>query len=129
MIWTAWCNSRHDSPSASYGLRVPLADRASRFDREWNAVVVELPTKGGILKVQANVAKLSFWDPSCGELISRHFKDWFISLGLVPWPRGLPPIFNVIHVGNARFRVQLPPHSLGTSSSHIPGLPKTPFEG
>jgi len=128
LIWTAWCNSRHNAPSASYGLRVTSADRASHFEREWNAVVVELPTYGGMLEVEANVAKKSFWDSSCGELISRHIRDWFVLLGLVPWPRGFPPKFTAIQVSKARFRVRLPTDSAAATSPHDPSLKEDAYE-
>ena len=51
MIWTGWNNS-----GASYGFSVEPSD----FDSSWTTVTVELPTRSGVILVNANVAKKSF---------------------------------------------------------------------
>ena len=115
MKWTAWRNGRHNAPGVSYGFRVSYGDRNSHFNRNWTAVLIELPSDRGLMKAEANIAKRSFWEPACGELITSEVGTWFRQLGLVPWPPRKPPVFNVTPIGPASFRVE-PPQSNRPSS-------------
>ncbi len=78
MIWTAWNNGKHHKTGAGYGLKMPLADRESHFDRSWGTVLIDLRSGQSYLTVEANVAKASFWGPQCRELISRDIGRWLI---------------------------------------------------
>jgi len=104
MIWTAWKNGKHNSPGVAYGLTVPAQDRDRYFSRSWRTIILELPTTAGAIQVEINIAKGSFWG-GCRELIDKEIGEWLIQRGLVPWPKGRPPRFNVIQRLGRRFVV------------------------
>lgn len=106
MIWTAWNNSGHHATGAGYGFKVDVADRDRYFSRVWHRVIIELPTKSGLVTAEANVAKKSFWGPQCRELISRAIGRWMLDEGYAPWPESKPPKFEVELSGEQRFRVK-----------------------
>ena len=105
MIWTAWNNGEHHRTGAGYGFEIDAADRDRYFDRRWTTVVIELPTDGGFVTAEPNVAKNSFWDSRCRELIDRSVGRWLLGRRYAPWPDGDPPKFEVQPAGEGRFRV------------------------
>jgi len=105
LIWTAWNNGSHLPSGAGYGLKVPIVDRDAHFNREWTSVTLELPGPAATSEVELNIAKPSFWNETCHELISQDIGRWLRSSGLAPWPPGQPPKINVEVVGERRFRV------------------------
>jgi hypothetical protein len=90
MIVTAWKggNSNRQS-SGGYGLKVAIKDRDRYFSKDWKSVVLYLGDHLTIAK--ANIDKLSFWNDTCHELISKDIGLWLIDNGLAPWPKGKPP--------------------------------------
>lgn len=107
MKWTAWSNGAGSSSGAGYGLKVSKEDRDRYFDPTWPTVALELPSADGFEAVALNVAKRSFWNSSCREVIDRRIGLWLIARGLAPWPPRHPPKLTVEVVGPRRFRVVL----------------------
>lgn len=106
MIWTAWNNGAQHSTGAGYGLKVDPVDRDQEFRRTWERVTVQLPSKAGMIEVEVNVAKKSFWSSQCRELISKGIGRWLLDEGFAPWPERTPPRFKVERIAERRFRVQ-----------------------
>ena len=106
MIWTAWNNGVHRRSGAGYGFKVPAEDRDLYFRRDWHTVTVELQEGRGVLAVEVNVAKDSFWGAECRELIDEKIGRWLRGSGYAPWPRGTPPRFEVESAGDRRFIVR-----------------------
>ena len=79
---TAWNNGQWHTGGAGYGLKVSVADRDRFFWRNWRFVTLQLVVDAGVVDVQANCAKDSFWNGTCRELISRQIGRWFIDLGV-----------------------------------------------
>lgn len=100
---TAWNNGQHCRSGAGYGLKLAAGDRDRLFDRAWKGVVLKLP--GGRDEISVNIAKLSFWDASCSELIHKEIGRWLLDAGLAPWPYRHPPKFDLERVGERQFRV------------------------
>lgn len=99
---TAWNNGRHHSTGAGYGFKIGIEDRDANFDRSWSSVIVELPNGE---TVESNINKESFWGDTCRELINKQFGAWLITEGLAPWVRGSPPVLELMHISNNRFRL------------------------
>ena len=97
MIVTAWTNGEN-----GYGIKIDENDRDKHFRREWGRVFVELPN-GKV--VDANINKDSFWGKKCRELISSTIKEWLEETGKLPWPKGAPPKFELVHVEENKFRL------------------------
>ena len=100
---TAWNNGRHCTSGAGYGLKLAAGDRDRLFDRAWKSAVLKLPD--GRDEIHVNIAKRSFWDTNCSELIHKEIGRWLLDAGLAPWPYRQPPKFNLECVGKRRFRV------------------------
>lgn len=90
--------SPNSQTGAGYGTRIGRDDRERYFDRDWEAVTVEL---GGREEAVVNVSA-SFWR-SCIELRSRKIGAWMLHKGLAPWPTGHPPKLQLERQGEARF--------------------------
>ena len=106
MIWTAWNNGRHHTSGAGYGFKVAATDRDRHFQRDWDTVIVELPEASGLVAVEVNIAKDSFWSEECREVIHQAIGRWLRSSGYAPWPQGSPPQFEVEPKGVRRFVVR-----------------------
>lgn len=105
MSWSAWSNGKHHHSGVGYGLKIPIRDRDAYFRREWESVVLELPTPEGTVAVELSISKPSFWNRTCHELISKEVGIWLRERGLTCWPKRLPPKLIVTAVGERRFRV------------------------
>ncbi len=105
MIATAWNNGKHNPTGAGYGLKLAPADRDEHFDKRWKSIILELPYRGHWAEVKINVAKKSFWDNRCRELIHKDIGRWLISNQLAPWPKRRPPKIEIEPVGKKRFAV------------------------
>lgn len=99
-IGVGWSNG-----GTGYGLKIAASDRDSYFSRDWQSVTLELPVDGGLVDVEVNIAKRSFWSGNCRELIHKEIGAWLKDRGLAPWPNGRPPRVNIWLVGLKRFRV------------------------
>lgn len=105
MITSAWNNGERHSSGAGYGLRISSEKRDAFFERSWKSVAVEIPMPTGLVEVEVNIAKKSFWDPICGELIKIDIGRWLISQGFSEWEKGNPPQIELRPVGDTRFRI------------------------
>lgn len=89
MIVTAWNNGQHHATGAGYGLKIDVRDRDQYFRREWRSVILKLEGEDGTIEV--NIAKPSFWNATCRELISAAIGCWLLKNRLAPWPKNRPP--------------------------------------
>ena len=78
-------------------------DRDRYFRRDWETIELELAGYARVVKV--NVAKPSFWNFSCRELIHAEIGRWLIDNGLSPWNRGKPPKLSLRFIGGTRCRL------------------------
>jgi hypothetical protein len=106
MIWTGWNNSEHHSTGAGYGFKIESADRDLHFERSWRKVSIKLPTSGSFIIAVANVAKASFWNPACREVINKTIGRWMLDEGHAPWLDGAPPKFEVEPLGGGVFELK-----------------------
>ena len=104
MIVTAWNSGKHFESGAGYGLKLSIDDRNEYFTKDWTTVVVELPNSD--VPIEISIAKPSFWNNTCRELISQEIGIWLRSEGLAPWTKGKPPKFELIHTGGNSFKVK-----------------------
>ena len=102
-VGTTWNNGRHAPSGAGYGVKLNAADRDRHFDRMWTNVTIVLPQ--GRSAITVNVAKRSFWDPTCRELIHQGIGRWLLASGLAPWPKRKPPKLRLTPIGPQRFRL------------------------
>jgi hypothetical protein len=93
---TAWYNG-----GDGYGVRIPLRDRGVVFLRSWNRVGIELD--GHLVEVALSS---SFWR-SCHEIRGAAIRDWLLRKGLVPWPKGSPPVLELLPLGGKNFRLMI----------------------
>ena len=98
MIVTAWTNG-----STGYGFKIAIPDRDEYFSRQWERVYLHLP--GGGEPFAVNVAKASFWNGTCRELIHRNIRAWLVAGHYVPWPKGHPPKFELDPLHDNNFRI------------------------
>ena len=105
MITSAWYNGWNHESVAFYGLSISSEDRDVHFDRRWNTVIVEIPFPDSTIKAKVNIAKKSFWDRPCGELIKLEIGRWLISQGHHRWPKGIPPKIELRPKGSGRFSI------------------------
>ena len=100
---TAWNNSAYHISGAGYGLKVNVSDRDRYFSRSWPTIILEL--QGQTDPIEVNVAKASFWNNTCGELIKQGIGIWLIDNGYATWKSGQPPKFQLEKVGERRFKL------------------------
>lgn len=100
---TLWNNGSHHKSGAGYGIKLDAKDRDFYFRREWETIDLEL--EGNQEVIQVNVAKQSFWNSTCKELIHAKIGLWAIALHLAPWQKGLPPKLHLFHIGGNHFRL------------------------
>ena len=103
---TAWNNGQWHASGAGYGLKVSVADRDRFFRRDRRTVTLRLIAGSGVVDVEVNCAKDSFWNGSFQELIARDIGRWLLDLGLAPWPKGRPPRVDLTPIEPGVFRVQ-----------------------
>jgi hypothetical protein len=115
MIVTAWNNGSHCRSGAGYGLKIKVNDRDIYFKKDWNYVILELESQKE--PVIVNIDKLSFWGPSCRELISRQIGIWLIARGLAPWYAREPPKLIMDSINENRFRVRFPEKQMDTEEN------------
>lgn len=103
---TAWNNGRYHASGAGYGLKFATSDRDTYFSREWEDIYLHLA--GTEAPVRANIAKASFWNDTCREVISKEIGLWLISHRLAPWRVGHPPRLLMEPIGDRGFSVRPP---------------------
>jgi hypothetical protein len=102
LLWSAWRNGT----GTAVGLKVPVEDRRAFFDRSWATVFLVFPEDTNYGEIEVNVAKPSFWNDKCHELINKRIKEWLSGLGLLPWPRGRPPKVIIEPLSQRRFAIR-----------------------
>lgn len=93
MIVSAWYGG-------TYGIRVGIDNARRFFDKSWAHIEVEIE---GVF-YRFNLSQ-TFWS-TCPEFRGGPIPNWLKSQGLVPWPRGNPPKFELNPLGNNRFRLE-----------------------
>lgn len=91
--------------AAQYGFKVRIADREKYFSKKWKNIVLELPTKNVFSEAICNVAKASFWNESCHEVIKKEIALWLKDNGYDKWKKGKPYKFEVEHLKDNKFRL------------------------
>lgn len=103
-IARTWNNGSHHPSGAGYGLKIRLQDREQFFNRNWQTVILHLD--GQERSVEVNVAKASFWNRTCGELISREIGVWLQRNNRNHWPNRQPHEVRFTVVDERAFRVE-----------------------
>jgi hypothetical protein len=103
MIVTAWKNGTPSPTGAGYGVKVAADDRDRYFQRDWESIELEFQGYAHVVKV--NVAKPSFWNSTCRELIHAEIGRWLIDNGMDSWPMWQPPKLSLKFIGGNRFRL------------------------
>jgi hypothetical protein len=83
-----WHNGSPKPTGAGYGVKIPLKDRKRLFIGCGERLKVYL--EGRDEPVEVNIAKKSFWTPTCGELIHVEIGKWMIERGVAEWPPRKP---------------------------------------
>lgn len=83
------------------GLKITAQDRDAFFRREWKTIWLQLA--GESEPVEINVAKDSFWNETCRELISVRIGKWLLKNKLAPWRKGSPPVLTLKQLEGKRF--------------------------
>jgi hypothetical protein len=102
MIVTAWKNGTPSLSGAGYGVKLDADDRDRFFQRDWETIELEFEGYPHVVKV--NVAKQSFWNSTCRELIHSEIGRWLIDNGLDSWQMRQPPRLSLRFIGGNRFR-------------------------
>ncbi len=100
-----WNNGARHASGAGYGLKITLADREEFFTRNWQTVILHL--QGYAHPIEVNVAKASFWNRTCGELISKHIGIWLQQNDRHQWPNRQPHRVRMTVIGDRTFCVEL----------------------
>ncbi|HEU4744586.1 MAG TPA: hypothetical protein VFS61_05080 [Anaerolineales bacterium] len=103
MIVTAWKNGSPSKTGSGYGVKLSADDRDRHFQRDWETIELEFEGYANVVKV--NVAKPSFWNSHCRELIHAEIGRWLIDNGLESWQTGQPPRLSLKFIGGNRFRL------------------------
>jgi len=104
-IATTWNNGQYHTSGAGYGIKISLENRERFFNRDWKTVIIHL--NGFDHPVEVNVAKESFWNRTCGELISRHIGLWLHRNNCARWPRRQPHQVRMTVISQREFKVEL----------------------
>jgi hypothetical protein len=88
----------------AYGLKVSIADRKWHFERSWERVRLVFPSGE---TVEVNIAKKSFWNDTCRELIGAGIGRWLMAEKLAPWKKGRPPLIKLCPRGDGIFDVSV----------------------
>lgn len=100
-----WNNGHYHASGAGYGLRITFQDREQFFDRNWQRVILHLD--GYSSPIEVNVAKESFWNRDCGELIKNDIGIWLQLNNCERWPFGQPHEVRMTKAGHREFKVEL----------------------
>ena len=87
--------------SPAYGLKLSVEDRDAFFSKDWTVINLKVPDGQDYFSV--NIAKKSFWNNTCRELIHKEIGNWLKRAGLLPWEKGHPPKFELLHEKDNNF--------------------------
>lgn len=104
-IAKTWNNGYSLASGAGYGIKITMHDREQFFNRNWQTVILHL--SGYPRPIEVNVAKASFWNRNCGELIKKDIGIWLkqnnCEVGTLGWPFEL----RMTAIGNREFKVEI----------------------
>lgn len=83
----------------TFGIRVSKADARNYFEKTWDSVQIEIDGKFHRYPLRS-----TFWE-TCPEFRGGPLKDWLLRRQFAPWPKGKPPILELVPLGENRFRV------------------------
>ncbi|HIH97311.1 MAG TPA: hypothetical protein HA348_07585 [Thermoplasmata archaeon] len=86
--------------AATYGIRVGNRNAREHFDQNWEYIEVEID--GQFYRFNLSP---TFW-ATCPEFMGGPISNWLQSQGLIPWPKGNPPEFELTPLGGYRFRLR-----------------------
>lgn len=104
-IAKTWNNGSYKPSGGGYGLKIRLEYRAQYFNRNWQSVILHLD--GYERPVEVNVAKASFWNRTCGELISKDIGIWLQRNHRNRWPNRQPHEVRITVLSERVFSVEL----------------------
>lgn len=87
----------------TYGIRVGYPNRREYFDPSWTEIEVEIDGRGHHFNLTPG-----FWN-HCPEFRDRGVPvicEWLRRHHTIAWSRGNPPRFELVPLGNGRFRVE-----------------------
>ncbi len=100
-----WNNGHRHASGAGYGIKITMQDREQFFNRSWSTVILHL--NGYSRPIEVNVAKLSFWNRDCGELIKKDIGIWLIQNNCAVGTLGWPYEVRMTVIGEREFKVEL----------------------
>jgi hypothetical protein len=93
----AWSNG-----SGTFGIHVGIANRDLHFDRTWNEIEVEIDGRPHRFRLTRG-----FWNqcPEFRDSGGTAIRDWLRRHHTLTWPRRRPPRFQLLPLGEGRFRL------------------------
>lgn len=109
-----WSNGSPTESGGGYGVSVSTVDRDRYFRQEWTEVVVRIGR--GEVSVKLSPA---FWR-RCSELRAKEIGRYLLDAGLAPWPKGYPPVLELVPLAENSFTLRLPDRrtDAGAKRSH-----------
>ena len=104
-IAKTWNNGHSHASGAGYGIKITMQDRERFFNRSWQTVILHL--SGNTNPIEVNVAKPSFWNRTCGELISQEIGIWLQRNNIATWPSRRPHRVRMTVIGEREFNVEI----------------------
>jgi hypothetical protein len=104
-IARTWNNGQHHASGAGFGFKISFEDRERFFNRKWHTVILHI--EGFERPIEVNVAKISFWNRTCGELIKKDIGIWLHRNNLSTWVSRQPFRVKMIVVKEREFKVEL----------------------
>lgn len=104
-IAKTWNNGSRYASGAGYGIKITILDCEQFFNRSWQTVMLHL--SGNIQPIEVNIAKPSFWNRTCGELISQEIGLWLQRNNAATWPPRIPHRIRMTVIGEREFSVEL----------------------
>jgi hypothetical protein len=94
---SAWSNG-----GDTFGIRVGIRNRDLYFDRSWTEIVVEIDGQYHRFDL-----KPSFWNkyPELRDSGGTAIRNWLQQHFTLDWPNGEPPRFQLLPLGEGRFRL------------------------
>ena len=104
-IAKTWNNGHRQASGAGYGIKITMNDREQFFNRNWRTVTLHL--SGNTIPIEVNVDKPSFWNRTCGELISQEIGLWLLRNNASTWPPRTPHHIKMTVISEREFKVEL----------------------
>lgn len=92
MLVSAW-------KGATYGIRVGIPNANKFFKQEWDRIEVEIDGEFYSFNLST-----TFWT-TCPEFRGGPIPRWLKEQGLIPWPKGNPPKFELVPLKDNKLRL------------------------